>query len=83
MKNYALNTLRLLVLAAAIVVGFYSVLNSWKATLTTVALFVLRNLFSEQVYDPIFKNQSAQSWAWSQLKKRTTRKRPAHNRFDV
>jgi len=82
MKTILLNLVRLGVILGSVIYGAYALVIMPKTVLAAGLLVVFRNLFSDKLYDPIFKDESAQGWAWGHIKKLATRKRPTP-KFDV
>jgi hypothetical protein len=75
MKKRLLTTARIAVIVVSTVVTIYAA-SSPEALGLLIAGMIVRNFFSSKIYDPIFKDQSAQEWLYKGIKKWAARKRP-------
>jgi hypothetical protein len=81
MKKPLITIVRVIVILASIGVTLYAT-RSLTALGFLIAGNIFKNFFSAKIYDPIFQDQSAQSWAISGIKKWATRRRPKL-KFDI
>lgn len=82
MNKSVLNLARVAVIVSAAAVTIAAAANSLQAVSLLIAGLIFRDFFSSKIYDPIFKDESAQTWAFNGIKKWATRRRPT-SKFDI
>ena len=82
MKQIAINLTRLLTIMFAVSTTIYAASKSSQTIIFLICGLIFKDFFSSSIYDPIFKQQSAQGWAISGIKKWASRRKPIKG-YDV